>query len=98
MALHQAVLLIWRMLNPALCLPYRTTRDQVHNAQQYDSADERDRQGGQIEHTIVDRDGVPGQYTEQPAADQRAEDADDDVEQRALARIGVHDDAGKPTN
>src|SRR4051794_24154233 len=61
MALHYAVHLIWMVLGRCLCLSYRTTRDQVNNAQQHDCADERDCQGCQIEHAMVDRDSVPGQ-------------------------------------
>src|SRR5215212_4690530 len=40
-----------------------------------------------VNPSLVDRNGVPGQYTEEPRAEQRAEDADSDVEQRTLARM-----------
>ena len=46
-----------------------------------------------VERRLVDVAAVEDQ-----PADERADDADDDVEQYALLRVGAHDEAGQPAD
>src|SRR3954467_15955441 len=60
-------------------LPYRAAPHQIDDRQQHNRADERNQQRGQIEGIAVNR-----WATQQEAADHRADNPDDDVEQRTL--------------
>src|SRR3954471_4522293 len=72
-------------------LPDRASADEVHDREQDDCADQR------IEKRL-DRDAVVerGAAAEQQAGDEGANDADDDVEDYPLLRIGSHDQACEP--
>src|SRR4051812_2916312 len=71
--------------------------DQIDDRQEDDRAEERDPEAGDAEVVLVDRAGTEHRC-QQPAAQHRADDADDDVQDDALLPVGSHDHAGDPTD
>ena len=69
--------------------------NQVHNREQNDCAQQRHEQRANTEIALVDGANTE-QRRKQQTSKKRADDANDDVEQRALLAIRVHDKAGKP--
>jgi hypothetical protein len=65
-------------------LAYRAAPHQIDDRQQDHRANERDNQRGQIEAAVVDR-----RATKEEAADHRADDTDNDVQERTLFHIAT---------
>src|SRR4051794_38403709 len=83
----------WSLSTYRAMLPNGATPYQVDDRQQDHRADERDHQSGQVQSTVID-----SWATQQEAADHRADDTDDNVQERALLGICPHDDTCQPTN
>lgn len=70
---------------------------QVHDGQQDDGTQQRDREGAEVEDTLIDRryaqDG-----RDEDAGNGRPHDAHDDVEQDALLSVRTHQEAGDPAD
>lgn len=74
-------------------LAHRTSAHEVDDGQQDHRSDQGHEEAGQRQTGIVDRTTRQNQ-----AADKRADDADDDVQEDTLLCVGPHDDAGKPAH
>src|SRR5687768_13192928 len=72
--------------------------EEVDDGEQNDRADKRGEKDAAVEGVAHDRALGADERPEQEAAEQRADDSDDDVEQDALLRIGAHHDAGEPAD
>jgi hypothetical protein len=68
----------------------------IDDRQQDHRADKRDHQRAQAEIAIVDIRATDAKQAEQEPTQHCADNADDDVEQRALLRIRPHHDARQP--
>lgn len=77
------------MAGTTLRSPYALAGEQVDDRQQDHRTDQREQEGAEGDR-FVDA------AAEQPAGNQRADDADHDVEDDALLGIALHDDAGQP--
>src|SRR5688572_20978964 len=82
---------------PGTASARRAPANHVDDDQQDDRADHRDEKARQAEIALVDRSATD-QRRNEPAAQQGADDPDDDVEEEALLRVGLHDEAGYPTD
>src|SRR5690606_24311927 len=76
---------------------HATTPEQVNDRQQDNRTYQRHQQSGDTEITAVDI-AANTQHAADPAANEGADDADDDVEEDALLAIGLHDHAGNPAD
>src|SRR5579884_2174266 len=72
-------------------LPHDAPADQVDDRKQHDRADQR------VEKALDPNSLVDVHAAEQPR-DERADDADDDVEDDSLLGVGSHDQAGEPSD
>src|SRR5436190_1058966 len=71
--------------------------EQIDDAQKDDCADQRHEHRRKTEGVLVDG-GHADERRDEPTAEQRADDADDDVQDHALLRVGPHDHACQPTD
>src|SRR5688500_11847030 len=71
--------------------------NQVDDEQQDDCADQRDKESRQAEIALVERTAAD-QRRNEPSAQQGADDADDDIQEEPLLRVGLHDEAGYPSD
>lgn len=71
--------------------------NQVDDEQQDNGADERYEKARQAEIALVERTAAD-QRPYEPSAQQGADDSDDDVQEEPLLRVGLHDEAGYPSD
>ena len=81
-----------RSLPPAGNLADATAPNEVHDAKQDDGTDQR-HQKALDSDALIDRPAAENQ-----TGDKGADDADDDIEQNSLLRVGAHHHAGKPAD
>ncbi len=70
--------------------------EQIDDDQKDDRADERHEDGADTEGILGNGDAE--QWRDEPSADERADDADDHVQQHAFRRTSVDDQTRDPAN
>ena len=71
--------------------------EQVHDREQDHCTQERHTKSRETQVALIDGRSTD-QRADQPAAEQRADDTDDDVQQNALLPIGPHHQTREPPN
>jgi hypothetical protein len=67
----------------------------MDNRQENAGTQQRGQQGGEAEIAVIES-ATAEEGREHEPSDQGADNPDNDMQQQALLRIGVHDDAGNP--